>query len=506
MARLRALTASLVLIVAATFALSLLRLGAQSQQVAVPRRAGGFVPAPALLLPVARANASAVRSGASPVRAPEAQEQEQGEEWETRREAVVGAIARAFDGYAAHAWGYDELRPLSRGGKNTFCGAGATIVDSLSTLWLANLTDRFDRAAAWALERDYATTLRDCNLFETNIRIVGGLLSAGALSGRSSFFDQAARIARLMLPSFATASGVPCNSFPVAAPGCGSANLAEVGTLQMEFVYLTHVTGDAVFATAAERVIRSLALARNRSGCDLTGLYASGISVQDGSASGCSASVGGGNDSFYEYLVKLWLLTNKHASFDQYKRMWDAHAVGALKHLVRCSDAGHLFVTGSGGGRSLEHLACYFPANLMLGDAEQFENVAAGLTESCAAMYTATKSRLGADGVAWQGSHDPARCLKAPRTHEQVPPSGQGDLSISSPSNLQVCVLCLSTPPLDRASHHFTLPTNRGRRWWRRCSTCGTSPRRPGGGTWAGQCLRPWTPRPGCPAPATRAS
>jgi mannosyl-oligosaccharide alpha-1,2-mannosidase len=449
----------------------------------------------------ARGNASAVQAVSAPSPAPEAQEQS--EEWETRRDAVVAAIARAFDGYARHAWGYDELRPLSLGGKNTFCGAGATIVDSLSTLYLANLTERFDRAAAWALDHNYTTSLRDCNLFETNIRIVGGLLSAGALSGRSAFYDQAARIARLMLPSFATASGVPCNSFPVASPGCGSANLAEIGTLQMEFVYLTHVTGDAVFATAAERVIKALALARNKSSCDLTGLYAAGISVQDGSASGCSASVGGGNDSFYEYLVKLWLLTNKHASFDQYKRMWDAHAVGALKHLVRCSDAGHLYVTGSGGGRSLEHLACYFPANLMLGGAEQFEGVAAGLAESCAAMYTATKSQLGADGVAWQGSHDASRCLNAPRTHEQVPPSGKGDLSISSPSNLQVRLLHRLNPSL--ATHIASFRNRRGRRWWRRCSTCGTTPRSPGGGMLGGPCSRPWTPRRVYPVPATRA-
>ena len=451
MAKLRKFAVSVTLLAVGTFVLSSLRLeslgfGRQSDSV-VPRRAGVFQvaqtptsktvlhdPANMLVTPVTE----------SPELAPETEPQEgPASIWLDRQQAVVDAVARAFDGYAAHAWGYDELRPLSLSGKNTFCGAGATIVDSLSTLWLANLTDRFDRAAAWALERDYATSLRDCNLFETNIRIVGGLLSAGALSGRSAFYHQAAHIARMMLPSFDTASGLPCNSFPVTKPSCSSANLAEVGTLQLEFVFLTHVTGDATFAAAAERVIRSLALARNRSTCDLMGLYSSNVNVQDGSMGGCSASVGGGNDSFYEYLVKLWLLTDKHASFDQYKRMWDAHAQGALKHLIRCSDSGHLYVTGSGGGQSLEHLACYFPANLMLGSAQQFKGVAAGLTDSCAAMYTATRSQLGADGVYWRGSHEPSRCLQKPRTHEEVPPSGQGDLSVTSAANLQVRVLCM---------------------------------------------------------------
>jgi mannosyl-oligosaccharide alpha-1,2-mannosidase len=439
--------AAVLLSVAAFGLLSLIQLNDAAVKVdtsragggAQPRRSGLFPEAllhagsgapPPLLLRTEQAGAAAREPPPPGPRADDAL-------WRERRAAAVAAIAHAFDGYAAHAWGFDELQPLSKGGKNTFCGAGATIVDSLSTLWLANLTERFERAAAWALARDYGSTLRDCNLFETNIRIVGGLLSAGALSGRPAFYDQAEVIVRLMLPSFATPSGVPCNSFPRAAPGCGTANLAEVGTLQMEFLFLSHVKEKPEYGAAAERVIRSLALARNASSaCALEGLYASTISTADGSMSGCSASVGGGNDSFYEYLLKIWLLVNEHPSFASYKRMWDLHAQGALRHLVRCSAGGHVFVTSAGGhSNNLEHLACYFPANLMLGDAAKFEAVAGGITESCAAMYTATHSRLGADGVTWNGPRALATCLDAPRTHDDAPATG--DMQVTGGGNLQ---------------------------------------------------------------------
>ena len=435
--RLKHVLVSLAVFGLVGLSLSLLRLdasaaGSTGASQALPRRSGAFP-----VRPAARDAPARVREREEPPKAQrgvEVLKTSPAEPWSSRRDQVVAAIAHAFDGYAAHAWGQDELRPLSRSGKNTFCGTGATIVDSLSTLWLANLTERFNKAADWALSRDYAHTLNGCNLFETNIRVVGGLLSAGALSGRPEFFRQAEVVVKQMLPSFNTPSGLPCNNFPGGAD-CSTANLAEVGTLSLEFVYLSHVTEDPTYARAAERVARSLALARNGSSCELTGLYASNLNTHDGSALGCSGSVGGGADSWYEYMIKLYLLTNSHDSFDSYRRMWEAHTEGALKYLVRCSEHGHLFVTTFPGGSTLEHLACYFPGNLMLGDHARFHKVAAGLTESCAALYTGTRSHLGADGASWSSPREGATCSHAPKKHTDL--AATGDMSISSPSNLQ---------------------------------------------------------------------
>lgn len=43
-------------------------------------------------------------------------------------------MLHAWRGYEQYAWGHDELCPLSKSGKNSFGGLGATIVDSLDTL------------------------------------------------------------------------------------------------------------------------------------------------------------------------------------------------------------------------------------------------------------------------------------------------------------------------------------------------------------------------------------
>lgn len=60
----------------------------------------------------------------------------------------------AWDGYVKFAWGENELKPVSKRGhtaavfgKNT--KLGATIVDSLDTLYLMGLKEEFDKARNW---------------------------------------------------------------------------------------------------------------------------------------------------------------------------------------------------------------------------------------------------------------------------------------------------------------------------------------------------------------------
>lgn len=47
--------------------------------------------------------------------------------------------------YEKYAMGSDELRPLTLQSKTTFGGIGATLIDSLDTLWMMGLMEEFDR-------------------------------------------------------------------------------------------------------------------------------------------------------------------------------------------------------------------------------------------------------------------------------------------------------------------------------------------------------------------------
>ena len=59
----------------------------------------------------------------------------------------------AWDSYVQHAWGENELKPISRRGHSASIfgntAMGATIVDSLDTLFIMNLTDEYKKARDW---------------------------------------------------------------------------------------------------------------------------------------------------------------------------------------------------------------------------------------------------------------------------------------------------------------------------------------------------------------------
>ena len=65
-------------------------------------------------------------------------------------------IKHAWDGYARFAMGENELKPISQKGHSAAIFGktklGATIVDSLDTLYIAGLRDEFNQAKNWVEE------------------------------------------------------------------------------------------------------------------------------------------------------------------------------------------------------------------------------------------------------------------------------------------------------------------------------------------------------------------
>ena len=66
-------------------------------------------------------------------------------------------MQHAWTGYRTYAWGFNELKPLTK----TFHSAGifgtgrhmgATIVDSLDTLFIMDLKEEYESGSRWVLE------------------------------------------------------------------------------------------------------------------------------------------------------------------------------------------------------------------------------------------------------------------------------------------------------------------------------------------------------------------
>ena len=78
-------------------------------------------------------------------------------------------MEHAWTGYVNHAWGSNELRPISKTGHSaSIFGAsssGATIVDALDTLYLMDMKEEFERARKWvavSLRFDHVSTSETC--------------------------------------------------------------------------------------------------------------------------------------------------------------------------------------------------------------------------------------------------------------------------------------------------------------------------------------------------------
>lgn len=58
----------------------------------------------------------------------------------SRQKKVVDAFLHAWTAYKKYAWGFDELKPLSKSGNN-WLNVGLTIVDSLDTMIIMKLKE-----------------------------------------------------------------------------------------------------------------------------------------------------------------------------------------------------------------------------------------------------------------------------------------------------------------------------------------------------------------------------
>ena len=72
-------------------------------------------------------------------------------------------------------------------------------------------------------------------------------------------------------------------------------------------------------------------------------------------------SLGALGDSFYEYMLKLWLLTNKQ--FNGYSRMYKESSVGIKDVLIQTTPSGYKYLAQIGRSGALEqkmeHLVCF---------------------------------------------------------------------------------------------------------------------------------------------------
>jgi len=285
--------------------------------------------------------------------------------------AALAAQVRAeflssWQAYERYAWGHDELQPLSKTPRDWYGESLLmTPVDSLDTLLLLGFKD--EAAKAQALIVDKLSFDKDVSVknFEVTIRLLGGLLSGYQMTGDARLLHLAEDLGKRLLPVFNSPTGMPymfVNLRTGKTSGARS-NPAEIGTLLLEFGTLSKLTKNPVFYDKAKNAVVQLYKRRSK-----LGLVGEEIDVETGEWTSRASHVGGGIDSYYEYLLKCSrLFGDKDCG-----TMWRESVRALDKHLADRAPSGLWYgqvdmVTARRTATEFGALHAFLPAVLALG-------------------------------------------------------------------------------------------------------------------------------------------
>ncbi|XP_035381886.1 mannosyl-oligosaccharide 1,2-alpha-mannosidase IA isoform X3 [Electrophorus electricus] len=335
-----------------------------------------------------------------------------------RRDKIREMMKFAWDNYRQYAWGKNELRPLTRNGHigNMFGGLrGASIVDSLDTLYIMGLTEDYKEAKEWVINNLDLNSNGEASLFEVNIRYVGGLLSAYYLTGEEVFKQKVLELGEKLLPAFNTPTGIPRGVINLGSSGtswswgwasAGSSILAEFGTLHLEFVHLTELSGNPIFTEKVMNIRKLLDKIEKPHG-----LYPNFLSPVSGNWVQHHVSLGGLGDSFYEYLIKSYLMSDR--TDEEAKRMYYSALEAIEANLVQKSPGGLTYVAEWRGGildHKMGHLACFSGGMVGIGaddsvpeKRQHYLDLAAEITHTCHESYSRSATKLGPEAFRFDG-------------------------------------------------------------------------------------------------------
>ena len=296
---------------------------------------------------------------------------------------VRAEFVHAWDGYRRYAWGHDELMPLSKKPRDWYgTSLCMTPVDAFDTMVLMGLTNEAADAKKIILDSLSFNKNLEVQAFEITIRLLGGLISAYQMDGDARFLALAQDLGNRLLPIYNTPTKMPCRYVNLQTGKIRDSlnNPAEIGTALLEFGTLSKLTGNPVYYRKAKDAV--VELYNHRSKIGLVGTW---INVETGEWTDKTSHIGGAIDSYYEYLLKSWLLFGDK----ECKEMWD-ESIKAINTYLADTTHGGLWYgqadmnTGERIGTTFGSLEAFFPGLLCLaGDTAR----AARLEESCFRMW-----------------------------------------------------------------------------------------------------------------------
>lgn len=229
---------------------------------------------------------------------------------------VRAEFLHAWNGYKKYAWGHDDLKPLSKSYHDWYAEPLLmTPVDALDTMILMGLKDEAADTKDYIIQ--HLSFDKDISVqnFEVTIRLLGGLLSSYQLTGDKRLLALAEDLGNRLLPVFDSPTGMPYRfvNLKTGKVRDAESNPAETGTLLIEFGTLSKLTRRSIFYDKAKRALVETYKRRSA-----IGLVGEKLNVETGQWINTDSHISGAIDSYYEYLLKCWLLFGD----EDCHRMW----------------------------------------------------------------------------------------------------------------------------------------------------------------------------------------
>src|SRR5687767_10367837 len=241
---------------------------------------------------------------------------------------VKAEFVHAWTGYKKYAWGHDDLRPLTKTHHDWYAQPLLmTPVDALDTMILMGLKKEAASTKNYIIQNLSFDKDISVQNFEVTIRLLGGLLSSYQMTGDRRLLALAEDLVNRLLPVFDSPTGIPYRFVNLKTGKVRGevTNPAEAGTLLIEFGTLSKLTRKPVFYQKAKRALVETYKRRSP-----IGLVGTRINVETGKWTNTDSHISAEIDSYYEYLLKCWLLFDDQDC----RRMWLDSISAANKYLA----------------------------------------------------------------------------------------------------------------------------------------------------------------------------
>lgn len=339
-----------------------------------------------------------------------------------RADTVKAAFEYAWHGYYTYAFPHDELHPLSNSYSDSRNGWGASAVDAFSTAIVMEIPEIVDEILNYIPTINFSSTDSEISLFETTIRYLGGMLAGydllkGPLSHLASnetalddILKQATRLADNLAFAFDTPTGIPSNNLYINGTTDGSTTngLATIGTLVLEWTRLSDLTGNQTYAELSQKGESYLLNPQPATSEPFPGLVGSNVDINTGLFQDALGGWVGGDDSFYEYLIKMYVYDSTR--FAHYRDRWILAADSTIAYLAsHPSTRPDLTFVAEYNGTELifqsEHLACFDGGNFLLGglvlNEQKYIDFGLAIVNGCEDTYAQDLTGIGPEVFNW---------------------------------------------------------------------------------------------------------